>query len=74
MPGTGQRGMRIRSTNPFAFRSGQWARITGTAMLPVRGEDRACYLIEFGDGTCDFWPVQDPGADYEFAGEGSPAG
>jgi hypothetical protein len=74
MPGTGQRGMRIRNMSFSAFRIGQRARIRGTAMLPVQGEDRACYLIEFGDGTCDFWPVEDPHAACEFTGEEPSAG
>ena len=70
--GSGRRGTHIRSTHPYAFRSGEWARIKGTAMLPVtEGEpDRACYLVAFEDGVSDFWPVEDPDAQYEFGFKG----
>lgn len=60
----------IRSTHRYAFRNGEWARLRGTAALPVRGEDRPCYLVEFDDGVTDFWPVEDPGNPYEFSEAG----
>ena len=57
----------IRATCPGAFRSGQWARLSGTAALPGFPEgDRDCYLVEFPDGVTDFWPVQDWMRGYEF--------
>jgi len=67
-------GTHIRAMHPYAFRSGEWARIKGTAMLPVKdGEpDRACYLVEFDDGVSDFWAVDDPDARYEFGFKGIP--
>lgn len=73
---TRRHGTHIRATHPYALRSGERARITGTALLPVtEGQpDRACYLIKFGDGTCDFWPVEDPDAHCEFRDEEAPAG
>ena len=65
-------GTHIRAMHPYAFRSGEWARIRGTAMLPVReGEpDRACYLVRFSDGVDDFWPVDDVDYQYEFGFKG----
>lgn len=63
---------RIRSTHRYGFRTGEWATLRGTAALPVRGEDRPCYLVEFSDGVTDFWPVSDPADGYEIdAGEGA---
>ena len=58
----------IRATHPYCFRSGQWARISGTTSLPGFPEgDRDCYLVEFADGVTDFWAVDAPGHGYEFA-------
>lgn len=57
---------RIRATHRYAFRSGIWADLKGTVADPETG--RECYLVEFGDGAADFWPVRDPDAGYEFAG------
>jgi hypothetical protein len=55
----------IRTTHPYGFRSGQWA----TLQCTVPGPDRDCYLVEFADGTTDFWVVGDPDGDYEFKEE-----
>jgi hypothetical protein len=60
---------RIRTTHPRSFRSGEWATLRGTASLPTPGTDRACYMVEFDDGTAGFWPVRDPAGRYEFAQE-----
>lgn len=60
----------IRATHRYAFRSGQWARLRGTAALPGFPEgDRECYLVEFPDGVTDFWPVGDNRHGYEFSSE-----
>ena len=59
---------RIRATGRYSFRRDEWARLVGTAGLPGFPEgDRDCYLVEFGDGTTDFWPVHDEAHGYEFA-------
>ena len=65
---------QIRATHPHAFRSGQWAALRGRlAALPVKGEDRDCYLVEFSDGETVLWPVSGAGHGYEFrAGEDAP--
>jgi hypothetical protein len=54
----------IRATHPDAFRSGQWATLTGTLDDPESG--RRCYAVRFPDGESDFWPVQDMEHGYEF--------
>lgn len=47
--------------HPYAFRSGEWARVLTT--VPSRG--RECWLVRFPDGKVDWWPIEDPLADYE---------
>jgi hypothetical protein len=60
----------IRATHPYAFRCGEWAELKGTTDLPgYPGGERRCYLVEFPDGTTDFWAVNDQDAGYEFADE-----
>lgn len=54
----------IRSSHPYAFRSGEWAQIVARATDPEN--DRECYFLRFEDGTTDIWPVHDPVAQYEF--------
>ena len=65
----------MRAMHPYAFRSGEWAVVRGSALLPVRaGEpDRACWLVQFSDGATDFWAVDAPEYEYEFSGD-LPAG
>lgn len=57
------REMRIRGTHPYCFRSGEWATLV-TEVKHATG--RRCYLVRFPDGMSDWWPVDDPAADYEF--------
>lgn len=65
----------IRATHPDAFRSGEWARITGVIVsgFPCKGENgvshmeqNVCFAVEFLDGASDIWPVGDKAAGYEF--------
>lgn len=61
-------GQLIRSRHPYAFRWGQWGQIM--AVIEARG--RPCYAIEWDITTDtlpahDFWPVDDPTANYEFS-------
>lgn len=58
----------IRATHPHAFRSGEWARISGVAMLPFRDGDRLCYLVVFPDDVKDYWIVDDEAEpeDYQY--------
>lgn len=56
------RKVLIRGTHPYAYRSGQWAELTGYAQLA----DRECYKVVFSDGADDLWPVHESGYDYEF--------
>jgi len=59
-------GMKsIRATHRYAFRSGEWARLTGTVDDPETG--RRCYSVMFPDGATDWWPVGDDNAGYEFS-------
>lgn len=55
----------IRSTNTNSFRSGQWAKLLDG--LPTR-YGRLCYQVEFNNGVCDYWLVDDDQAKYEFRG------
>jgi hypothetical protein len=52
----------IRSNHWAAYHSGEWARILTVAPSP----ERDCYVIEFPNGDTDYWPVEDPTAEYEF--------
>lgn len=54
----------IRATHPWAYRSGQWALLTGTMIDPASGH--ACYVFRFPDGDADWLPIDDPLAGYEF--------
>ncbi len=56
-------GSEIRSTHPYAFRSGEWGEITGV----VKFYGRDCYRIRWPRRerrpdmeTIDYWPVEDP--------------
>lgn len=53
----------IRATHPYAYRSGQWARLVGTMDDPETG--RRCYSVAFPDGETDWWPVDDEAHGYE---------
>lgn len=61
---------RIRGTHPYAFRSGNWARLVTTVEI----DGRASYLVEFPDGATDFWAVDAAEYGYEFSEEGAPDG
>lgn len=67
-------GQEIRSEHPWAFRSGQWALITGITEICVhKNTKRGCYQLRWPDGVTDDWAIEDPAAEYEFrpAKEGS---
>ena len=59
-------GYLIRSSHPYAYRSGQWARII--AVVPAL--DRDAWLIEWPDKATDVWAINDPAAEYEFQPSG----
>lgn len=46
---------QMRSTNPYAFHSGEWALVIG--LIEDRG--RPCYLLGWPNGDIDTWPVED---------------
>lgn len=64
----------IRANSWAAFRSGEWARITGVEVFSPypsspdaeRKPPRVCFVVEFLDGEIDRWPVEDSEAEYEF--------
>jgi hypothetical protein len=58
----------IRTMHPYGFRSGQWATLLGERVC----RNRRCYVVRFGDGVTDFWPVADKAAMYEFIAGGEP--
>lgn len=57
----------IRTTHPYGFRCGKWAKLRGTVMLPWPQGDRPCYVVEFSDEVVDFWVISDKAGRYEFA-------
>lgn len=65
MSQTPEPASRIRTMHRYGFRSGEWAKLHGTITDP--GTGRECYLVEFDDGATDFWVVNDPDGQYEFA-------
>lgn len=67
-------GMLIRSEHPHAFRCGQWGWIVGITEVQKPGYRTAtpCYVIRWDTRSDklarqDWWPVEDPVADYQFA-------
>lgn len=56
----------IRSMHPYAFRSGKWAEVLTVAPSP---DDRDCFIVRFPDGVTDYWVVNDPLGEYEFAAD-----
>jgi hypothetical protein len=62
----------IRSNHPYAFRSGRWARIVTQSVIPDVHPDRGLFQIQFEDGYTDWWPVNDPVAEYEYRDEDTP--
>lgn len=56
-------GAQVRATNPYAYRSGEWADLIN---ITDHANGRRCYLVRFPDGASDFWPVDDEDAGYEF--------
>lgn len=58
----GRIGHQIRTRSGNRWRRGEWARIV--AVVPSRG--RSCWMVEFGDGATDVWPIHHPDNDYEF--------
>jgi hypothetical protein len=52
----------IRGTHPYAFRSGEWARL----VHEVEFRDRPCYYVRFEDGVMDYWAIDGAGFGYEF--------
>lgn len=56
-------GQLIRSNHRHAFRSGEWAEITGVAIIKGHG----CWVVRFPDGKWDEWVINDPDGQYQFA-------
>jgi len=59
-------GQEILTQHPYAYRSGQWALITGTTLIAVGKKLRECYLLRWPDGVTDEYAIEDPTAEYEF--------
>lgn len=56
--------LEIRSSHPFAFRRGQWARLVLAWDDPVRG--RVCWLVRWPDLVSDYLVVADALAAWEY--------
>jgi hypothetical protein len=59
---------RIRAMHPYAFRSGEWARI----LTSVEARGRDCWLVQFDDNDTDYWVKDDPHARYEYDTDQNP--
>lgn len=61
----------MRSTHPYAFRSGHWAELLRVdAVRPEDGRPlRMVFVVRFPDMTYDTWAVYDEDALYEFTDE-----
>jgi hypothetical protein len=55
-------GMDVRSMHPYAYRSGEWARIAHV----YDHDGRRMWLVTFTDGDADWWVANDPDGAYEF--------
>lgn len=55
-------GQDVRALHPYAFRSGEWGRIT-TAAPDVDG---MIWHVVWPDGVTDWYAADDPDAHYEF--------
>jgi hypothetical protein len=54
----------IRATDPYAYRSGEWAAIERLSLFEY---GRLCWVVRFDDGHVDAFAVEDYLAGYEFA-------
>lgn len=54
--------VKIRTTHPWGFRSGEWA----TLLTITQVNNRCCYVVIFPDGVTDSWVISDVMAHYEF--------
>lgn len=57
---------KIRGTHPYSFRSGEWAKVKGIAMIqPDWVEPRLAFICEYADGVIDYMAVDDFDSNYE---------
>lgn len=61
-------GQEIRSSHPYAYRSGEWALIIGTDY------ECGCYQLKWPNGDTDDWAIIDPVANYQFREPINPLG
>lgn len=60
-------GQEIRSSHPWAYRTGEWGLIVSANEICVHENlVRGCYQIRWPDGKTDDWAIADPVANYEF--------
>ena len=62
--GGGNQARYIRTNHRYGYRSGQWAELLTTVPAPDKSD---CYVVRFPDGVTDYWVVNDPNGEYEFA-------
>jgi hypothetical protein len=60
----------VRSCHPYAYHSGEWARIVTTD----EAFGRPAWLLAWPNGDTDVWPQDDPPAQYEFRSAGNGEG
>lgn len=53
----------VRSSHPYAFRSGEWAEI----IVECEARGRPCWLVKFEDGVTDILVQDDPVDEREFS-------
>lgn len=59
-------GQEIRGTHPYAYRSGEWAKIVDIELTQVRGKTRWVWVMRWPDGAEDRSPIHNSGYDNEF--------
>lgn len=51
---------RIKGTNPYSFRTGEWANIIGVKIFTPEGcVPRACFECVYDDGVVDYVAISD---------------
>lgn len=57
----------VRSSHPYAYKSGEWGQIVGEH----ERDGRRVWMIVWPDGSTDEWAADDPDANYEFSETGA---
>ena len=60
--------MKVKSTHPFAYHSGEWATILEVTGLRLANSDevRPVFVVKYSEGEIDLLPMYDPSNPLEF--------